>query len=110
MGGRTLKSSSTAAAAIFNNPIFGVQLTAGSFSVRGRYTELRRTGAAGREMLISAAAKQWGCVQRPIEPTGRRVPSVVPHAVLKVYPGGAHGIAIVDPERVNADLLAFVNG
>jgi isoquinoline 1-oxidoreductase subunit beta len=57
VGGRTLKSSSTAAAAIFNNPIFGVQLTAGSFSVRGRYTELRRTGAAGREMLISAAAK-----------------------------------------------------
>jgi non-heme chloroperoxidase len=46
----------------------------------------------------------------PIEPTGRRVPSVVPHAVLKVYPGGAHGIAIVDPERVNADLLAFVKG
>jgi non-heme chloroperoxidase len=46
----------------------------------------------------------------PIEPTGRRVPSVVPHAILKVYPGGAHGIAIVDPERVNADLLAFVKG
>jgi len=46
----------------------------------------------------------------PIEPTGRRVPSIVPHAELKVYPGGAHGIAIVDPERVNADLLAFVKG
>jgi non-heme chloroperoxidase len=46
----------------------------------------------------------------PIEPTGRRVPSVVPHAVLKVYPDRAHGIAIVDPERVNADLLAFVKG
>jgi non-heme chloroperoxidase len=46
----------------------------------------------------------------PIGPTGRRVPSVVPHAILKVYPGGAHGIAIVDPEKVNADLLAFVKG
>jgi isoquinoline 1-oxidoreductase beta subunit len=55
-----LKVEDAPAAAIFNNPIFGVQLTAGSFSVRGWYTELRRTGAAGREMLVSAAAKQWG--------------------------------------------------
>jgi non-heme chloroperoxidase len=46
----------------------------------------------------------------PIDPTGRRVPSVVPHAILKVYPGGAHGIAITEPEKVNADLLAFVKG
>jgi non-heme chloroperoxidase len=46
----------------------------------------------------------------PIGPTGRRVPSVVPHAILKVYPGGAHGIAITQPDKVNADLLAFVKG
>ena len=46
----------------------------------------------------------------PIGPTGRRVPSVVPHAILKVYPGGSHGIAITEPEKVNADLLAFVKG
>jgi non-heme chloroperoxidase len=46
----------------------------------------------------------------PIGPTARRVPSIVPHAILKVYPGGAHGIAIIDPERVNADLLAFITG
>jgi non-heme chloroperoxidase len=46
----------------------------------------------------------------PILPTARRVPSIVPHAILKVYPGGAHGIAITEPEKVNADLLAFVKG
>jgi len=46
----------------------------------------------------------------PIGPTALRVPSIVPHAILKVYPGGAHGIAIIDPERVNADLLAFIKG
>ena len=46
----------------------------------------------------------------PIGPTARRVPSIVPHAILKVYPGGAHGIAIIDPELVNADLLAFIKG
>jgi isoquinoline 1-oxidoreductase beta subunit len=48
------------AAAIYNNPLFGQQLTAGSFSVRGWYSELRRIGAAGREMLVTAAATDWG--------------------------------------------------
>ncbi len=46
----------------------------------------------------------------PIGPTARRVPSIVPHAILKVYPGGAHGLAIIDPELVNADLLSFIKG
>lgn len=48
------------AAAVYNNPMFGQQLTAGSFSVRGWFTELRRIGAAGREMLVSVAAAEWG--------------------------------------------------
>ncbi len=47
------------AAAIYNNPVFGQQTTVGSFSVRGWYTELRRIGAAAREMLVAAAAKEW---------------------------------------------------
>jgi isoquinoline 1-oxidoreductase beta subunit len=57
---KRLKVEDAPAAAVFNNPMFGVQVTAGSFSVRGWYTELRRTGAAAREMLIAAAAQQWG--------------------------------------------------
>jgi isoquinoline 1-oxidoreductase beta subunit len=57
---KRLKVEDAPAAAVFNNPMFGVQVTAGSFSVRGWYTELRRTGAAAREMLIAAAARQWG--------------------------------------------------
>ncbi len=56
---KRLKVEDAPAAAIYNNPLFGQQITAGSFSVRGWYTELRRTGAAGREMLISAAAAKW---------------------------------------------------
>jgi non-heme chloroperoxidase len=32
------------------------------------------------------------------------------HAVLKVYPGGPHGITDTHKERLNADLLAFVRG
>jgi len=47
------------AAAIYNNPMFGLQATVGSFSVRGWYTELRRIGAAARMMLLAAAAQRW---------------------------------------------------
>jgi isoquinoline 1-oxidoreductase beta subunit len=43
----------------FKNPIFGIQLTAGSGSVRGFYEPLRKAGAAGRMMLIAAAAQTW---------------------------------------------------
>src|SRR5262249_19753002 len=39
---------------------FGAQWTAGSTSVRNGYMKLRRAGAAAREMLIAAAAAQWG--------------------------------------------------
>lgn len=55
-----LRVVDAAAAAIYDNPMFGQQSTVGSFSVRGWYTELRRIGAAGRIMLIEAAAHRWG--------------------------------------------------
>ncbi|MFT3935978.1 MAG: molybdopterin-dependent oxidoreductase [Chitinophagaceae bacterium] len=38
---------------------YGPQPQEGSFSVRGWWKELLRTGATAREMLIAAAAKQW---------------------------------------------------
>ncbi|HKV62781.1 MAG TPA: xanthine dehydrogenase family protein molybdopterin-binding subunit [Candidatus Acidoferrum sp.] len=41
------------------DPKYGEQLTGGSLSVRTSYTNLRKAGAAAREMLISAAAAQW---------------------------------------------------
>jgi isoquinoline 1-oxidoreductase beta subunit len=47
------------AAAVYDNPGMGSQTTAASFSVRGWYTELRRVGAAAREMLVQAAARAW---------------------------------------------------
>jgi isoquinoline 1-oxidoreductase beta subunit len=43
----------------FKNPIFGAQITVGSASVRGFYDILRKSGAAGRTMLIKAAASFW---------------------------------------------------
>jgi isoquinoline 1-oxidoreductase subunit beta len=42
------------------NPMFGMQGTGGSTSVRAAYTPLRRAGAAAREMLVTAAAETWG--------------------------------------------------
>ena len=41
------------------DPKYGEQLTGGSGSVRDSYSNLRRAGAAAREMLLSAAAAQW---------------------------------------------------
>lgn len=42
------------------NPIFGVQATGGSTSVRAFWDPLRKAGASARGMLVEAAAQQWG--------------------------------------------------
>jgi isoquinoline 1-oxidoreductase beta subunit len=42
------------------NPLFGLQGTGGSSSVRAFWDPLRKAGAAAREMLITAAAETWG--------------------------------------------------
>jgi isoquinoline 1-oxidoreductase subunit beta len=44
---------------VYKNPLIGMQVTGGSTSVRSRWEMLRTAGAAAREMLIAAAAKQW---------------------------------------------------
>jgi isoquinoline 1-oxidoreductase beta subunit len=45
---------------VYRNPMFNAQGTWGSNSVQGFYEPLRRTGAAARDMLVRAAAEQWG--------------------------------------------------
>ena len=47
------------AAKEFKNPIWDDQITVGSASVRGFYEPLRKAGAAGRAMLVKAAASTW---------------------------------------------------
>ncbi|MBR0681883.1 alpha/beta hydrolase [Roseomonas eburnea] len=46
----------------------------------------------------------------PIGASGLMTAKLVKGAVLKVYPGGSHGIATTHPDLFNADLLAFVEG
>src|SRR6267143_1208832 len=43
----------------FANPIFGMQATGGSTSVRGHWEPMRKAGATARAMLIAAAAETW---------------------------------------------------
>jgi len=42
-----------------NEKIFGKQAAGGSQSIRRNYDQLRRLGAAAKEMLVLAAAKEW---------------------------------------------------
>jgi isoquinoline 1-oxidoreductase beta subunit len=43
----------------YKSPVFGAQVTVGSASVRGFFEPLRKAGAAGRMMLVKAAADTW---------------------------------------------------
>ncbi|MET3723676.1 xanthine dehydrogenase family protein molybdopterin-binding subunit [Sphingomonas trueperi] len=45
--------------ALYGNPIFKIQVTGGSTSVRGYFLPMRKAGAAARAMLVQAAAARW---------------------------------------------------
>jgi isoquinoline 1-oxidoreductase beta subunit len=68
---------------LYGNPIFGLQATGGSTSVRAFWMPLRKAGASARAMLVQAAAKVWntdpaGCRTERSEviheATGKRLP------------------------------------
>jgi len=44
---------------LYGNPVFGIQVTGNSNSIRAFWKPLRGAGAAARAMLIQAAAQQW---------------------------------------------------
>jgi isoquinoline 1-oxidoreductase beta subunit len=82
------------------DPKYGDQLTGGSLSVRTSYADLRKAGAAAREMLLSAAAAEWkvstsGCRAENSfilhSPTKRKL------AFEKLLPAAAVLQALVDP-------------
>ncbi|HER19561.1 MAG TPA: xanthine dehydrogenase family protein molybdopterin-binding subunit, partial [Chromatiales bacterium] len=60
---------------VYANPALGGQVTGGSATVRGFYTQLREVGASARELLVRAAANRWGV---PVSEL-RTEPGVVVH-------------------------------
>ncbi|NIP73303.1 MAG: xanthine dehydrogenase family protein molybdopterin-binding subunit [Gammaproteobacteria bacterium] len=69
-------------AAVYNNRLFGEQMTGGSTSIRTAWEPLRHAGATARETLVQAAARVWDVPRTQCraargsvvhEPTGRRL-------------------------------------
>ncbi len=54
-----IRIEAAAVDAAYNHTAYGMQMTGGSSSVWSEYDRLRQVGAAAREMLVGAAAKQW---------------------------------------------------
>jgi isoquinoline 1-oxidoreductase beta subunit len=44
---------------LYSNPVFGLQVTGNSNSIRAFWKPLREAGASARAMLVQAAAQQW---------------------------------------------------
>ena len=56
----SVHAAAAPAAPEYKNQMFGMQATGGSTSIRWAFEPLRRVGAGAREMLIQAAATEWG--------------------------------------------------
>ena len=55
----TIRVKMAPASEPFKDPIWKIQATGGSTSIRHRWDMLRQVGAAARQMLVEAAAEQW---------------------------------------------------
>jgi isoquinoline 1-oxidoreductase beta subunit len=56
---RTVRVEQAPADKAYANPLFGIQATGGSSTVRAHWEPVRKAGAAAREMLVAAAAARW---------------------------------------------------
>ncbi len=45
----------------------------------------------------------------PLAVSGQKAAALLPHATLKIYEGAPHGLFYTERDRLNADLLAFLN-
>jgi isoquinoline 1-oxidoreductase subunit beta len=56
---RNVRMEPAPAGDAFRDPVWGTQSTGGSSSISHMYEPLRKAGAAAREMLLLAAAREW---------------------------------------------------
>lgn len=56
----SIKSVSAPVDAVYNHPVFQMQMTGGSTALASSWDQHRKLGAGMREMLKTAAAKRWG--------------------------------------------------
>jgi isoquinoline 1-oxidoreductase beta subunit len=92
----------TVVQAPFNEAVYGGQSAGGSFSMPWNFVPMRQAGAAGRQMLIAAAAARWGVPRAECTtaagvvthtPTGRR-------ASYGELAAAAAAQAVPNPEQV----------
>lgn len=101
----TVRVKPAPAADPFKDPVWHMQLTGGSTSIRHRWDLLRTVGAAARQMLMEAAAQQWkipaqnwqkhprhwssstNCITSP---TRRWSPSTAPRMWKRTAAGSGH--------------------
>jgi len=57
---KSIRAETAPAAPEYKNLMFGMQVTGGSTSIRWAFDPLRQVGASARQMLVQAAAEQWG--------------------------------------------------
>jgi isoquinoline 1-oxidoreductase beta subunit len=57
---QNVRSEHAPADLAYAHTVFGIQMTGGSTSTWESFDQLRTAGAAAREMLVAAAAAQWG--------------------------------------------------
>jgi isoquinoline 1-oxidoreductase beta subunit len=60
-------------AAVYQNPLLGAQMTAGSSSIRGYFQALLLAGAAARQMLVKAGAAALGVPEKDCIASGGQV-------------------------------------
>lgn len=55
-----MRAESAPANPVYANPLFGMQGTGGSTALPSGYIQMRQVGAMMRQMLVAAAAAEWG--------------------------------------------------